>query len=231
LVIEKSIDNPRVTCQESIERKDRRDHPSQTNSFCAWLPLIRSSVACNQGSCDRITLWLTFTKDLHFGIWCLWIEPLPVLHPQHEDLYSTIGIFTSSMSSTATPTPSTNVKRCPTCETDRPLDWFQTKGTGTQGLVDGMTKGCKQCREKKAAYMKSYRKKKAATRLASLAPSPSISSQPTIPRPIYWPSQARPPMLQERMHRRLMRKCNTRPRLSNCLIRMRSTPLPIDCLI
>jgi hypothetical protein len=120
---------------------------------------------------------------------------LSVIQSRHKDHYSTIEIFTSSMSSTAstaTPTPSVNVKRCPTCETDRPLDWFQTNGTGTHGLVDGMTKGCKQCRvrspssksscqllrylqEKKAAYMKSYRKKKAATKASE--PRPKLKHQ------------------------------------------------------
>lgn len=53
-----------------------------------------------------------------------------------------------------------------------------------------MTKGCKQCREKKAAYMKSYRKKKAATKaskprskpkhqLAANDPTPDLLAKPS----------------------------------------------------
>jgi hypothetical protein len=94
------------------------------------------------------------------------------------------------MSATTDPLLSSDSKRCPSCESDRPRDWFQRKaGPGSHSLMDTPTKNCKQCRvcfirtapepsstvtkdklqEKKAAYIKRYRKNKAAVTKASEA--------------------------------------------------------------
>jgi hypothetical protein len=71
---------------------------------------------------------------------------LLTIQQHHKYTNSTIGTTRPSMSSTANSTPSTGVKSCSKCKTDKPLDEFQIKVPGNHGSMTRSANDCKECR-------------------------------------------------------------------------------------
>lgn len=154
------------------------------------------------------------------------------------------------MSPTTENTSLAGSKRCSSCASERPLDWFETKAPGSHGLLNTTTKTCKQCRVRctyisirTIGYSHELRtskphsesanvKSKLQQSPANLIPYLSISLQPRDRRQICWGSQARAnPHLQPSHKTSNSGRCSIRSRPSSCLIKTRSMLLPNYCWI